>query len=750
MAHARGMPMTQTVRRDLEEALALHQAGRLREALGRYRRILTRQPGNFSARYHQGLARLQLGELEAGAKALEQAVRLAPDHPQARYDLGRAWSQLGRHAQALPHFESLVTLAPDLAEGHFYLGLTLAQLKRPQDALPHLERAAELKPELAEVWHNLGGVLLDLGRPKEAVEAFERAIALQPGLADAHNGLGNALNKLARYKEACDAYKRAIIRKGDFIEAFLGWGTALREMGQFKAARAAYEQALAIAPEDADAHGLLGRVLKDLGSSREAIEHLEKALTAKPDLVDAHCDLAGELYVWGRYEEGRAHFETAMRLAPDATSPLSGLLFSMHYQPDVSAQELAELHRRFGERFETPLRAAWRPHANDRDPERPLRVGFVSGDFRRHPVGYFMVEVMEALDRSHYQPFLYANQGHEDDYTARFKACAHTWREVKGLTDDALAEQIRADGIDILMDLSGHTAGERLMVFARKPAPVQVSYLGYPDTTGLTAMDYLLGDRWTLPEAEVRQRSEQAWWLPETTLCFAPPDLPISVGPLPAIANGHITFGCLNKAEKVNVKVLESWAQILKAVPGSRLLLQSKPYADPQLADQYRARLAARGIDASRVELIGRLSWRDHMETYNRVDIALDPFPYNGTTTSVEGLWMGVPLLTVKGDRLVAHMGETILHNAGLSDWIAADEDDYVAKAVTYAADLEGLAALRAQLRPRLLASPLCDAPRFARHLEQAFRQMWRIWCTDRSTSRPMDLTQMATPTPEA
>ena len=721
--------MTQAVQRELEEALALHQSGRIRDALARYARILTRQPGNFQARYHQGLARLQQGELEAGARALEEAVRRKPDHPQARYDLGRALSLLGRHSQALPHFERLAALAPEWAEARFYLGMTLAQLQRAEEALPHLEQASALMPDLAEAWHNLGGVLLDLGRHEAAVMAFERAVALQPGLADAHNGLGNALNKLARYKDACAAYKRAIALKGDFFEAFLGWGTALREMGQHKAARAAYEQALALRPEDADAHGMLGRVLKDMGQSREAIEHLEQALAAKPNLADAHCDLAGELYVWGRYEEGRDHFETAIRLAPEATWPWSCLLFSLHYDPAVSAAELAALHRRFGERFETPLKAAWRPHDNTPDPERVLRVGFVSGDFRRHPVGYFMVEVMEALDHSRIQPYLYANQGQDDDYTARFKACAHVWREVKGLDDDALAAEVRADGIDILIDLSGHTAGERLMVFARKPAPVQVSYLGYPDTTGLTAIDYLLGERWMLPEAEAHLRSEEAWWLPDTALCFMPPDLPVSVGPLPAVANGHITFGCLNKADKVNAHVLECWGRILGAVPGSRLLLQSKPYGDSQLAGQYRARLAVLGIDASRVELIGSLSWREHIETYNRVDIALDPFPYNGTTTSVEGLWMGVPLLTVKGDRLVAHMGESILRAMGCPEWIAENEDDYVAKVTAIAADLEGLARLRAGLRQRLLASPLCDASRFARHFEAALRGMWRQWC---------------------
>jgi predicted O-linked N-acetylglucosamine transferase (SPINDLY family) len=717
----------------LAEALRLHQAGRLQEAEAVYARILTRQPGNFLARYHQGLAKLQRGELESGVRALEQAVKLKPDHPQARYDLGRALGLLGRHAQALQHFERLVALQPELAEARFYLGLTLAQLKRPADALPHLQEAARLLPGLPEVWHNLGGVQLELGEAEDAETAFRRALELQPGLAEAHNGLGNALTKLARYDEACTAYKQAILLKPDFFEAFLGWGTALREMGQHKAARAAYDQALALRPEDPEAHGLLGKLYKEMGNSRQAIEHLKRALAGNDRLVDVHCDLGGELYLWGRYDEGRAHFERAMALDPTNHGVLSALLFSLHYQPDVPAVELARLHRLYGERFESPLRPGWRPHDNDPNAERPLRVGFVSADFRRHPVGYFMVDVLAALDRSQVHPYLYANQGVHDDFTERFQASAHVWCEVKGMNDDALAERIRQDGIDILVDLSGHTAGERLLVFARKPAPVQVSYLGYFDSTGLTSMDYILGNAWVLPETEVPLYTERPWRLPETHLCYTISGSDVDVGPLPALQGTGITFGCFNKFEKVNDRVAATWARVLAAVPGSRLFLKARTLDDTEVAQMVRERFAAHGVSPERLILEGATQHRAYLERYHQVDIALDPYPYNGGTTTVDALWMGVPTLTLKGDRYVAHMSESILHNIGLTDWIAADEDDYVAKAAAYARDLDKLASLRAQLRQRLLASPLCDAPRFARHLEQAFRGMWRTWCGQRA-----------------
>ena len=273
-------------------------------------------------------------------------------------------------------------------------------------------------------------------------------------------------------------------------------------------------------------------------------------------------------------------------------------------------------------------------------------------------------------------------------------------------------------------------------MFARKPAPVQVTYLGYPDTTGLSAMDYILGDSRMFPEEEEALYVEKPWRLPDTSLCFMPPDLPVEVGALPAVQNGFITFGCMNKRDKVNDAVIATWARILRAVPGSRLLLQGKPYGDAGVADYVRSRFAERGIEGDRLELIGSLSWREHLEIYNRVDIALDPFPYNGTTTSVEGLWMGVPLLALKGDRLVSHMGESILHAVDMPDWIAADEDDYVAKAVAFRRRPVRAGDLRAGLRYRLLASPICDAPRFARNLEAAFRGMWRKWCAQQNSPR--------------
>lgn len=679
----------------LAEALALHRHGRLQEAEQCYARILAQQPTNIPARYHQGLARLQRGDLDGGIKALRQVVKRAPDHVEAHLNLGRAHLERNHPADALAHFQRVLALAPGVAEGHFYLGLTLAQLGRHAEAVPPFEQAIALRPELAEAEFNLGSALNDLGRHPDAVAHFERALALRPGFAEAHNGLGNALLEGGSLAAALSHFKQAALLRPDFAEAHNGLGNVLMGGGQFEVALGQFEQAIALMPDFAEAHLGLGQLL---------------------------CR-------WGRVDEGLAHIERAVAEKPNVSSYLGSLLFHLHYPPSLTAAEVASRHRGFGKRFEAPLKPGWQPHANLADPDRVLRVGFVSGDFRRHSVGYFMADLLPGLRATGLELYAYATLQEHDDMTDRLKQQFAVWRDCKKLIDDELAAQIRADGIDVLVDLAGHTDGNRLMVFARKPAPVQVTYLGYPDTTGLSAIDYILGDPRMLTPSEEPLYVEKAWRLPDTSLCFMPPDLPVEVGPLPAAQNGFVTFGCLNKREKINDAVIETWAKILQAVPGSRLLLQNKPFGDAGIAAHVRNCFTARGIEADRLELIGRVSWHEHMEIYNRVDFALDPFPYNGTTTTVEGLWMGVPLLALKGDRLAAHMGESILHAMEMPEWIASDTADYIAKAAAFAADLAALADVRAGLRQRLLASPICDAPRFARNLEQAFRGMWRKWC---------------------
>jgi predicted O-linked N-acetylglucosamine transferase (SPINDLY family) len=545
--------------------------------------------------------------------------------------------------------------------------------------------------------NNLGLALEDLEQLAEAEASYRRALKIQPDYAEAQFNLGSLLEDLGQLDNAVARYRRALEIKPVFFEALVNLGHAYEGLGKYDNAVAHYRRALEIQPHSAEAHSNLGNALADLGQFDAAIASFRSASEIKPDCIDVH----------------------------------SSQLFIRNYLSAQSPLRLLDEARRFGEM--AALHA--HPHSDWRnvpEPNRCLRVGLVSGDLGNHPVGYFVESILMALASStngQLELFAYPSLLRIGKEAEQIKTHCHGWHSAVGLADEKLAQQIRNDGIDILIDLSGHTAHNRLLMFAWKPAPVQVSWLGYFATTGLGAMDYFLADPWTVPAGEETHFTEKIWRMPETYLCFTPPDIDTQVTLLPALNNHHITFGSFNNLAKMNDAVVDLWARVMHAVPESRLFLKTKQLVDINGRQSVVKRFAVHGIAAERLILEGAAPRAELLAAYHRVDIALDPFPYPGGTTSVEALWMGVPVLTLAGDRFLSHIGESILHNAGLPEWIAADADDYVARAVLHAGDLERLAALRSQLRQQVLASPLFDAPRFARHFETALRGMWTQWC---------------------
>ena len=748
----------------IDEGNALEDQGQLEEALQRYVAALKLAPTLPRAHLNRGNALMSLGSTEEAACAYSAALVHDPDFAAAHFNLGNAYVALNRRDDALGAYRRALALKPDFADAEVALGALHQDLGQRDDAAASYRRAVKIDPAYGAAHGNLGNVLQEMGQPEQAIASYRRALELDPQLVMAHYGLGNALQALGRYGDAVASYRHVVQRHPDFAPAHGNLGNALQAIGQNEAAVASYRRVLQLAPELAKAHFDLGNALNGLARIPEAIASYRDAIRLDPKFVDAHCMLGNALKEetrfdeafacyrraleidprsadahnnvgntnkrLGRMKEAIASYESALQHEPDFALALGNLLFIQHALAEVPASTLLPRARRFGELTAQHARpfTTW---TNAPVSDRMLRVGLVSGDLRSHAVAHFLESVLAALKSqapSRVELHAYSNHTSVDAVSARIKASCRAWCLAAHMTDEALAQRIRDDGIDILIDLSGYTAFNRLQVFAWKPAPVQVTWLGYFATTGIAAIDYLIADPWALPESEDANFTERIWRLPETRLCFTPPDEAVAVGPLPALTNGYVTFGCFNDIAKMNDAVVALWARVLVAVPNSRLYLKSRQIQAASVGQDIKERFGRHGVDAGRLILEGASPRAEYLAAYGRVDISLDPFPYPGGTTTVEGLWMGVPVLTLAGETLLARQGVGLLMNAGLPEWVAVDEDDYVARAVSHADDLSRLAALRNGLRQQVLASPICDAPRFARNFEAALRGMWQHW----------------------
>jgi protein O-GlcNAc transferase len=464
------------------------------------------------------------------------------------------------------------------------------------------------------------------------------------------------------------------------------------------------------------------------GRLEEAAQGCHVALQYQPDCAEAYSTLGAILQAQGRLDDALAAMERAVVLKPDSAALHSSFLGTLHYCPDITVAKLYEAHEGYERRHAAPWRTSWPEHRNPRDPDRPLRVGFVSPHFARHPVGYFLIRALEHLDRCEGQVVCYSDTMPADDLTARFKAVASLWREVVGKTDEELARQIQADGIDILFDLAGHTGGNRLLTFARKPAPVQITWIDYEGTTGLGATDYLVADRYVVPAGSERWFAEKILRMPDGFVCYEPPAGAPAVGPLPAQACGRVTLGSINQLGKITPEVIATWARILHRLPEARLMIKYHGLDDPPTRAHFEQQFAGRGIAGERLVLEGWSPYAEFLKRYLQIDIALDPFPYTGGLTTCEALWMGVPVVTLLGETFASRHGLSHLSNIGLSENIARDKDHYVDLTVELACDLPRLASIRAGLRQQMASSPLCDGQRFATNLTALLRDVWRQW----------------------
>ncbi|MCW2241264.1 O-linked N-acetylglucosamine transferase, SPINDLY family protein [Azospirillum canadense] len=644
---------------------------------------------------------------------------------------GMTHHEAGRLEQAGAAYRRLLDQDPGSSDAWNLLGVVHAQQGNAGQGVRCIRSALAIR-EAPEYLYNLGTALRDLGRLDEAATAYEQVVRLAPDRADAHVAVG-ALHQLRRRPgDAIAAYRRAIAIRPDSAEAHSNLGMVLQEIGPREEAIAAFSAAILHKPSHAEGHCNLGFALQGMGRLGESAAAFAVALAFRPEFPEAWSNLGNTFKEMGLLDRAIAAYRTALAQRPQFAEAAGNLAMTQHYASECGNADFLTTAKESAARLGAAVKGgtAARAFPNTADPDRALRIGYVSGDLNSHPVGYFLESVLAAHDRAAVTVHCYANNVRRDALTDRLRAQADVWRDIVGLDDGTVEGLVRGDGIDLLVDLSGHTAGNRLPLFARKPAPVQVSWLGYFGTTGLPAMDHIIADRHVVPPGEERFFTEAICRLPGSYLCFTPPSDSIVVTPPPMLETGVVTLGCFQNRAKITLATVALWAGVLAAMPQARLLVKARQIGDAGVRQTLREQFAAHGIAANRVRMEGESPRADYLAGYSRIDIAVDTTPFGGGTTTAECLWMGVPLVTLRGDRWAGRIGESLLHTLGLADRLVADSPaDYVAKVAALARDLGGLAELRAGLRGRLERSPLCDGPGFARGLEAAYRAMWREWC---------------------
>jgi predicted O-linked N-acetylglucosamine transferase (SPINDLY family) len=698
-----------------------------------YREILERSPRNADAMNMLGILCAQRGDHGPALQWIENALGVNPRSAPYRFNLGKVLVQLKRAREACEALERAVALDPRYVDAHNELGLARAEAGSLEAAEAAFRKALSLQPGYWEAHSNLGLLLQRLGRSEDAVSSLRRAIELEPQSPIALGNLGFVLRTQGRPAEAEQSYRAALALSPRDPVLLTNLGNTLRDLSRSEEATACFSDAVSVAPDHADAYYNWGLLEANANRFNEAADRFRKALAIDPHLTEAESALASALRDLGRIDDAIQSCRTALQLQPDDAPTHSQLLFTLLHSPAVSPQEVWEEHREWARRHAAKFPASLPRHANAREPGRRLRVGYVSGDFRHHSVAQFFEPVLARHDRGGFEIFCYHNLPRSDETTERLRRAADCWREIAPLGDDAVADRVCADRIDILVDLSGHTKFNRLLVFARKPAPVQATWLGYLNTTGLDAIDYRITDGRASPE-EMHDalHSERLVRLPDSQWCYQPPPDCPEVAIAPALREGKpVTLGAFCSLAKIGPRVIALWCELLGRLPSARLLIVGLGLE--AMHDEYLSRFAAGGVAPQRVELRDFQSFRDYLAVHGEVDLMLDTFPYPGGTTTCHALWMGVPVISLVGESVPSRSGASVLGAVGLDELLADGPEQYLEKACALAGDLERLSSLRDGMRTRMSASPLMDAARFTRNLEHAYRSMWRDWCQSRA-----------------
>lgn len=707
---------------------ALQALHRWDEAATAYRRVLRADPRSADAHFALGTALQSQQHYDGAIVAYESAVEIQPDFPDALNNLGNCRQLCGRLPQAATAYRRALALQPGNADAMANLGTVLREMGQFDESVELLRAAVDLQPLQASHAVNLAIVLCQQHKFSAAELTLRRTLAREPNNAEAAFNLGNALLALGRSRAAVDQYRHAVALRPDYADALNNLGNAHKELGEFSAGLAAYDAAIRAQPDFVVALNNAGCLLRTLGRVDDAEEMLRRALQISPRHAALYDNLGNVLKDSGELDAAIDCYRKSLELDPTSSVTHSNLAYALSFQ-SPEARPILEECLRWNEHFAGMLRPQVHGHPNDASPHRRLRVGYVSPDFRDHCQSLFTIPLLSRHDHAAFEIFCYSSVKRPDDHTRRIAGYADVWRDGASLDDERLCDIIREDRIDILVDLTMHMANSRPLVFARKPAPIQIAWLAYPGTTGISAMDYRLSDPRLDPEGFESHYSERTLRLADSFWCYDPLTDRPGVNALPAIERGYLTLGCLNNSCKLTDHTLHLWGGVMRALPLARLQLMAPP---GRHRERLLRRLAAHGIASERIGFVSFRPRADYLCSYHDIDLGLDTFPYNGHTTSLDSLWMGVPVVTRVGRTSVGRGGLSQLYQLNLIELAAETDEAFIGAAVTLGSDLPRLAKLRRELRVRLEHSSLMDAARFARNVEGAYRAAWKAYaCTN-------------------
>ena len=708
--------------------------GNLNEAKNAYLHALRIDPDFFHAHNSLGVLSQSQGQIEDAQASFREAIRVNPRHADAHNNLGNALKEAGHADQAIACYRRALQINPDHLLARSNLGLVLEETGALNEAAACFQSVLERMPDAVDALCNLGNIFKKQEKLQDAEACFRRALKIRPDMAELHFNLGNTLKDLKRSLDAEVSYRQAIQIRPDYAEAYYNLGVTQMLAGWMSEAEESLRNALRLKPDYADAYSNLGVVLQGVGRMDEGVACYQRVVQINPGSADAYNNLGNALRDSGKLEEAKAVYRQALELDPGHAEAHSNLIFALDLAAGISIEEMQYERRRWGRMHAAHLLGS-AIHQNIPDATRRLRIGYVSADFRTNSAPTVFAAMLFDYDRAHFDVFAYSNETRTTELTERFEQSVTGWRNIFGKSDDEVAAMIRQDGIDILVDLSGHSGRNRLPVFAMKPAPVQVTAWGYSTGTGIKAIDALFSDPILIPPEERALYAEQIRYLP-VFFSYYPCQTPPEVGPLPALTAKQITFGTFTRMEKVTEETYRAWAEVLLAVPGSRMMFKNHEMDHARARERVTGYFTRAGVAAERLIFRGRTKWEEHLAAFNQIDIALDTFPQGGGVTTLEGLLMGVPLITLCWPTFAGRTGKSILTALGLPDWVAETPEQYVEIARQKAQDIQALDSLRRQLRDRLKSSVIGDTRGYARIVEQEYRSLWRNWCETNSSGK--------------